>query len=200
MLRSGTLHTPKTLLQLPFEGEWFVFWGGRTITDNYHVVASDQRFAYDILIVKDGVSHSGDGKLLEQYYCWGEPVIAPGTGTVIAVVDGLPDNLPGVMDPKNPPGNHVWIDLGNDEIALLAHLQKNSVAVEAGESVDKGDIVGRCGNSGNTTEPHIHFHIQDEPGFGKGRGKPAFFTNYLANGQVVARGEPRRGERVQNAQ
>jgi len=186
-------------LKLPFYGEWYVVWGGRDIEDNYHVVASDQRFAYDILIVKDDSSHTGDGSLNEQYFCWGEPVLAPGDGTIVAVVAGLPDNPPGVMDADNPPGNHVWLDMGNAEFASLAHLQRGSVAVSEGDVVEVGDVIGRCGNSGNTTEPHIHFHIQDQPGFGMGAGKPAFFRNYLSNGAGIMRGEPARGELVQNA-
>ena len=186
-------------LQLPFDGEWFVVWGGRSIADNYHAIAGDQRFAYDILIVRDENTHTGNGSLNEQYFCWGEPVLAPGNGTIVSVTTGLPDNPPGVMDADNPPGNHVWLDLGNAEFALLAHLQRESIAISEGDEVVAGDIIGRCGNSGNTTEPHIHFHIQDQPGFGKGSGKPAFFTNYLSNGETVSRGEPVRGESVQNA-
>lgn len=152
-----------------------------------------------MLIMRDGKSHTGDGSLDEQYFCWGEPILAPGNGTIVTAVDSLPDNAPGVMDADNPPGNHVWLDLGNAEFALLAHMQRGSVAVSAGDQVKAGDFIGRCGNSGNTTEPHIHFHIQDKPGFGMGAGKPAFFTNYISNGATIARGEPVRGESVQNA-
>jgi murein DD-endopeptidase MepM/ murein hydrolase activator NlpD len=169
------------------------------LTDNYHVATADQRFAYDILIVKDGKSFSGDGKSIEQYFCWGEPVLAPGSGTIVTAISSLPDNDPGVMDAANPPGNHVIIDMGNDEFALLAHLQEGSVLVEPGDEVSAGDTLGLCGNSGNTSEPHIHFHIQDRPGFGNGNGKPAFFENYLSNDILVDRGEPVRGESVRNA-
>ncbi len=186
-------------LQLPFYGEWYVVWGGRNIENNYHVVASDQRFAYDMLIVREEKSHAGDGSLNEQYFCWGESILAPGNGTIVAAVTSLPDNAPGVMDANNPPGNHVWLDLGNTEFVLLAHMQRDSIAVSEGDQVNAGDFIGRCGNSGNTTEPHIHFHIQDQPGFGMGAGKPAFITNYMSNGATILRGEPIRGESVQNA-
>jgi murein DD-endopeptidase MepM/ murein hydrolase activator NlpD len=101
------------------------------------------------------------------------------------------------MDANNPPGNHVFIDLGNDEFALLAHLKKGSIPVSHGDLVNAGDVIGLCGNSGNTSEPHLHFHIQDQPGFGAGAGKPAFFNNYTSNGAKVDRGEPVRGEFVQ---
>lgn len=98
------------------------------------------------------------------------------------------------MDPKNPPGNHVIIDLGNKEFALLAHLQQDSVSVSEGDEVRPGQPVGLCGNSGNTSEPHLHFHVQDSNKFGKGNGKPVFFHNYFSNGRPVQRGEPVRGE------
>ena len=186
-------------LQLPFSGEWYVVWGGRDIQDNYHVIARDQRFAYDMVIVKNGQSHTGDGSLSEQYYCWGEPILAPADGTIVDVIADLPDNPPGVMDANNPPGNHVFLDLGNAEFALFAHLQNGSIAVSEGDSVTAGDLIGLCGNSGNTSEPHLHFHIQDRPGFGVGAGKPAFFSNYISNGTKVDRGEPVRGEFVQKA-
>ncbi len=186
----------KAYLRLPFEGEWLVFWGGRTVEQNYHAAVKDQRFAYDLLVVENGKSHTGDGKSNEQYFCWGKEILSPGSGTVVTVVSNLPDNPPGVMDPKNPPGNHVILDLGNKEYALLAHLQRGSVSVDEGEEVRPGQPIGRCGNSGNTSEPHLHFHLQDRKNFGKGNGKPVFFSNYFSNGKPVDRGEPVRGETI----
>ena len=186
----------RAYLRLPFEGEWLVFWGGRTVAQNYHAAVRDQRFAYDFLVMQNGKSHKGDGKKNEQYFCWGQPILAPASGTIITVISDLPDNPPGVMDAKNPPGNHVILDLDNKEYALLAHLQMNSISVAAGEEVRHGQQIGRCGNSGNTSEPHLHFHLQDSKTFGKGDGKPAFFSNYRSNGLPVDRGEPVRGETI----
>lgn len=186
----------KTPLRLPFEGEWFVFWGGRTEAENYHVVAPDQRFAYDLLILKDGKSHTGDGTALEQYHCFGQPILAPGAGKVAVAVDGLPDQKPGEMDPSKSPGNHVVIDHGNGEFSFLAHLKKGSVAVKKGDAVKPGDRIGLCGNSGNTSEPHLHYHLQTTERFGDGEGLPAQFLDYLADGKKVERGEPKRGQTV----
>ncbi len=186
----------KAELRLPFDGEWFVFWGGRSVEANYHAAVRDQRFAYDFLIMRDGRSFEGDGSNLEDYYCWGEPILAPAAGTVVSRIDGLPDMAIGEMDPLNPPGNHVVLDLGSDEYALFAHFVNGSVRVDVGDEVAQGDELGLCGNSGNTSEPHLHFHIQDSPNFGEGDGKPAFFNDYLSNGEPVERGEPRRGETV----
>lgn len=189
----------KTPLRLPFEGEWYVFWGGRTPEQNYHVVAPDQRFAYDLLILKDGKSHTGDGSANEQYHCFGQPILAPGAGTVAVVVDGLDDNKPGEMDAKNPPGNHVVIDHGNGEFSFLAHLRKGSVAVKKGDAVKPGDRLGVCGNSGNSSEPHLHYHLQTTDRFAGGEGLPAQFLDYAADGKDVKRGEPTRGQTVRPA-
>ena len=186
-------------LRLPFDGEWLVFWGGRTVEENYHAIVGDQRFAYDFLIVRDGKSFRGDGTSLEDYYCWGEPILAPAAGTVVQTETGHVDMAPGEMDPSNPAGNYIVVDLGNDEYALFAHFMHDSIVVRAGDEVSRGDQLGQCGNSGNTSEPHLHFHIQDSPNFGEGNGKPAFFNSYVSNGELVERGEPRRGETISSA-
>jgi len=184
----------KAHLRLPFEGEWHVAWGGRDIERNYHAAFPGQRFAYDILKVVDGSTHRGDGTSLEDYYCWNERIIAPAGGTVLEVVDDVPDQAIGTRNPNAPAGNHVMLDLGNGEYALLAHLRQGSVAVRKGQQVAAGDELGRCGNSGNTSEPHLHFHLQDAPVFGEGDGLPAFFEHYTADGRAVERGEPVGGQ------
>ena len=186
----------RAALRLPFEDTWTVFWGGRTPEQNYHAVDRGQRFALDLLIVRDGSTHAGEGRALEDYHCWNRPILAPAAGTVAAVVDGLPDQAIGETDPAHPAGNHVVLDLGNDEFAFLAHLRRDSVAVKAGDRVESGQEIGRCGNSGNTSEPHLHFHLQTAPALGEGEGLPAFFNAYLADGEPVARGEPLRGQTV----
>ncbi|HEX6369574.1 MAG TPA: M23 family metallopeptidase [Longimicrobium sp.] len=188
----------KTPLRLPFDGDWYVFWGGRTLEQNYHAAHADQRFAYDIIIRRDGSSHSGDGTALEQYYCWAQPILAPGAGTVVTALDTLPDQRPGMMDPANPPGNHVIVDHGNGEFSLLAHLRRGSVAVRPGQRVEQGQKLGECGNSGNTSEPHLHYHLQNAPVFGAGQGLPALFDGYVADGQPVERGEPVKGQTVRH--
>src|SRR5690606_25137347 len=181
-------------LRLPFDGQWYVFWGGHDIEQNYHAASPGQRFAYDLVKRVDGSSHRGDCSALEDYYCWNEKILAPAGGTVLEAVDGLPDQAIGSRDAEHIAGNHVMLDLGNGEYALLAHLRQGSVAVKAGQQVAAGDELGRCGNSGNTSEPHLHFHLQDAPVFGQGKGLPAFFEHYTADGKAVERGEPVRGQ------
>ena len=189
----------KAPLRLPFrapkEGRWYVAWGGRDPIRNYHVIAADQRFANDFYVMKDGSPFRGDGKRNEDHYCFGEPIYAPAGGTVVRGVNDVPDNAaPGVTNSAQPVGNYVVIDHGGGEYSLLAHFRLGSVAVKAGQKVERGTLLGRCGNSGHSDLPHLHYHLQTGPDFQQGVGLPAFFNAYRADGQVVARGEPQRGQ------
>jgi hypothetical protein len=189
----------KAALRLPFEGDWYVVWGGRTLEQNYHAVSREQRFAYDFLKQADGRTYRTDGKKLEDYLCWNEKILAPAAGRVVAAVDGLPDQAIGTTNSEQPVGNHVVLDLGQGEFAFLAHLRKGSVRVAKGDTVAAGDELGRCGNSGNTSEPHLHFHLQSTEIFANGEGLPAFFNDYEADGKPVRRGEPVQGQAVRRA-
>ncbi len=186
----------KTPLVLPFEGEWLVVWGGRTLDKNQHALAADQRFAYDILKTKDGSTHRGEGKANEDYYCFGQRIFAPAAGVVVSVENGVDDNVPGEMNPSEATGNHVIIDHGNGEYSFVAHLKRGSVAVKQRQQVESGALVGLCGNSGNSTEAHLHYHLQNTPVFQKGQGLPAPFRHYVADGTAVSRGEPLRGQTI----
>lgn len=187
----------KTRLRLPFDGKWHVFWGGRTLDENYHAFTNDQRFAYDLLIMKDGKSHAGEGTKSEEYYCFGKPILAPADGIVAGVVDGIADNVPGEMNPQQPVGNHVVIDHGNGEFSFLAHLQNGSVKVTQGQKVATGDVLAMCGNSGNSSEPHLHYHLQTTAVYSQGDGLPAQFCDYVADGANIERGEPVKGQSIE---
>ena len=185
----------KTRLRLPFEGQWWVFWGGDTEAQNYHVIAPDQRHAYDFCVWRDGGTHRGEGTQNSDYWAWGQQVVAPADATVIEAVDDVPDNTPGVMNPSAPAGNHVELRFGDGEFALIAHLQHDSLTVHPGDHVKTGQRLGLCGNSGNTSEPHVHMHLQDRPKlFDEAIGLPLDFENYRADGKAVTRGAPTQGQ------
>ena len=192
-------YEPKTPLRLPFRGEWTVFWGGRDIARNYHARTRDQRFALDLVITRDGRTHAGEGAELGDYYCYGEPILAPAAGTVVWLRDSLPDNRPGRMDPKNPAGNAVILDHGHREYSLLAHLQPRTLRVRLGARVRAGDEIGRCGNSGNTSEPHLHYHLQDGPKFGDADGLPPRFLDLFVDGVHRDTAEVVKGQKVRPA-
>jgi hypothetical protein len=166
--------------------------GGSTVILNYHVVVPAQRYALDILGL-DGTTRA-DGLLpeaLTAYAIWSRPVIAPCAGTVVAVENALPDGVPGIPNaPKEQAaGNHVVLRCGAYHV-VLAHLQRGSVVVEPGASVGVGILLGRVGNSGNTSEPHLHIHalrgdVADrEQLLWKGNGVPITFR-----GRFLVRGD-----------
>lgn len=186
----------KTDLQLPFSGLWHVLWGGRTVDENYHASVSNQRFAYDFFVTEKDFSYKNKGTKNTDYFCFDKPILAPGKGIIIASENTIADNKPGVMNAKQILGNHVVIDHGNGEFSFLAHFKKGSVLVKSGDKVFRGQEIGLCGNSGNSSEPHLHYHLQTNAVFQKGEGLPAQFQDYLADGKRIKRGEPRKGQLI----
>ncbi len=166
----------QTKLILPFKGEWFVVWGGDTPEQNQHRDAPNQRFAFDILKVgENGKTHSGDGSKNEDYYAFGQEIIAPADGVVTYVVDGVHDNVPGEMNRIYVPGNLVIIKHADGEYSLFAHFKQNSIRVKVGDKVNKAQTIGLCGNSGNSSEPHLHFQMQNTPFFEDEASMKTFF-------------------------
>ncbi|MCC7125190.1 MAG: M23 family metallopeptidase [Acidobacteria bacterium] len=159
-------------LQLPFDGRWFVMQGGDTPNVNHHVTIAAQAFGIDFVRVGGvGGRQLSDGTpaSVEDFYSWGQPVLSPAGGTVVGVVNDQPDNVLGKKDTARPAGNHVVIDLGNGRYAFLAHMQRGSVPVKAGDTIRPGQRLGLCGNSGNSDYPHIHLHVQNTPELNRGQ-------------------------------
>lgn len=159
-------------VRLPLLGTWWVMWGGPDVRRNYHAVERDQRHAYDLIRWRGGATYRGDGTRNADYHAWNRRVVAPAAGTVVAAVDGIADNAPPEMNASQPAGNHVLLDLGEGEYALLGHLREGTVRVRPGDRVRDGQPLGRVGNSGNSSEPHLHFHVQDTPVLFSGTGLP----------------------------
>ncbi|MEZ4220584.1 MAG: peptidoglycan DD-metalloendopeptidase family protein [Polyangiaceae bacterium] len=165
-----------TALRLPFEGEWMVVWGGDNLADNKHITHKNQQRAADLIVMDEtGKSHAGDGKQNKDYFAYGKKVLAAGDGVVVTVVDGVPDNPPGVMNQYAAVGNAVVLKHSDTEFSVYAHLQPGSIRVKPKMRVKAGQLLGLCGNSGNTSEPHIHFHLQDRADLATGMGlEPVF--------------------------
>lgn len=187
----------RSKLRLPFQGTWRVLHGGRDENGNHHKKSISQYYAYDFVMTQNGSTHRGNGDQNEDYYAFGQPILAPAAGVVISSRDGIPDNRPGEkymnrhLDEIR--GNYVVIDHQNGEYSFLVHLQQGSVQVKAGDRVRPGDPIGRCGNSGHSSEPHLHYHLQNRSRFNFGDGLPAQFQNYKVKGDIIERGEPSRG-------
>jgi murein DD-endopeptidase MepM/ murein hydrolase activator NlpD len=181
--------------RLPLDGPVTVAWGGATPDVNYHVFAPEQRWAYDLLITRDGKSYQGDGKRLEDYYYYGVPVLAPADGVVRSVRDGEREWPPGQVSGKEPAGgNEVVIEVAPREFLFLAHLKPGTIQVKPGDRVRAGQEIARGGNSGNTSEPHLHIHLQDSPDAADvAEGIPLYFHDYLVDDQLIERGVPTGG-------
>lgn len=167
-----------TTLHLPFGGAWLVHWGGATEAQNYHVVSRAQRRALDLVQTDaQGKTHRGDGTKNTDYFCYGQPILAAGEGMVVMAVDGVPDNAPNKPNSLLAVGNCIVIQHKSDEFSVYAHLQPGSLRVKVGERVTAGQTLGLCGNSGNSTEPHLHFHLQNTFVFADATGFAPHFQN-----------------------
>jgi murein DD-endopeptidase MepM/ murein hydrolase activator NlpD len=193
-----------TDLELPFEGEWAIVAGGRTHSDGgHHFITRNtgQRYAYDIIKIVDGSGSSGDGSANEDAYGFGARLNAPGNGKIIALENTIEDNTrPGVINDNinnsNLAGNYIMIDHLNGEYSLLAHFKKGTIIVAVGDTVSKGQEVGKAGNSGNSSGTHLHYQLQNTPDLLNGIGLPAQFKNYNAGDVLIESGEPVKGQIV----
>ncbi|MEW5914957.1 MAG: M23 family metallopeptidase [Gemmatimonadota bacterium] len=140
----------------------------RTIVPIDGIPFVPQRFAIDYVMVDStGSTFRGDRLNNDSYYAEGVDALAVADGVVAATKDSIPENVPGVTSRavaitlETVGGNHVIIDIGGGRYAFYAHLKPGSLRVKKGDRVRKGQTIGLVGNSGNSTEPHLHFHLSD---------------------------------------
>ncbi len=189
-----------TKMKLPFKGEWNVTWGGHTKEQNYHVESVAQKNAFDILIKdKNGSTHKGTGATNEDYYAFGKELYAPCDGEIVLVVDGIKDNIPGNLNPIYVPGNTVIIKTATGEYVFFAHFKQHSIVVKQGQKVSTGELLGLCGNSGNSTEPHLHFHLQNDEDMVKATGAKCYFDQLKVNGILKLDYSPVKGDKIEVA-
>jgi Peptidase family M23 len=163
-------------------GAYLVAQGGSHPAANYHAQHPAQRYALDIVKL-NGAGMRARGLYPDDakaYAIFDDAVVSPCDGTVVAAVDAFPDAARISLDEKNPAGNHVVIRCGDVNVTL-AHLRRGSVAVRAGAAVVRGAAIGRVGNSGNSTEPHLHVHAERD-----GKGVPLRFDGrWLVRNTIV---------------
>ena len=187
-----------TKLSLPFNDTWTVFWGGDTEEQNYHVESEAQKNAFDLVITDaGGRSYRNEGKVNEDYYAFGKELLSPCDGEVVLVVDGIKDNVPGESNPVYVPGNTVIIRTAANEFLFFAHFRQHSIKVRQGDKVQRDQLLGLCGNSGNSSEPHLHFHIQNVENMNVATGVKCFFDQIKVNDVVKKDYSPVKGEKVQ---
>ncbi|AWK04541.1 hypothetical protein HYN56_09990 [Flavobacterium crocinum] len=187
----------KTILELPFDGDWYIVAGGKSLELNHHFAPNrHQRYALDIIQKENEKIYTGDGTKNEDYYCFGKRLNAPGDGKIVTVVNNIEDNVPGVLNTKQAWGNYIVIDHLNGEYSCMVHFKKNSIIVAVGDVVVRGQMVGQAGNSGNSTGPHLHYHMQTTASRTTGVGLPIQFLNYYADDVFTERGEPIKSQTV----
>jgi hypothetical protein len=212
------------VIALPILGTWRVT-QGHTCETNHRRGRLGGEFSWDFAAVREegqlGVPGFDESHRNDESATFGRPVISPVSGTVVAVVNGVPDNdeqksfprrsiVESTREPRWIFGNYLVLDAGNDVFVLLAHLKSGSIVVRPGAVVHEGDPLAQAGNSGNTMLPHVHVQVMDgaDPAASAVSGIPALFRNYveiLSNGKKndrettvrrVAAGDPPEGSVV----
>jgi len=182
-------YTCKSDYILPFTGKWCVFDGG--VTKELSIAWSEmsQRYAYYFLIFDDdGNVNTKHTTSVDNYHCYGKDVLAVADGVVVKVSrkhpDSKVDGIKAHIDTWDMKGNHIIIRHHKNEYSYVGHLMPDSVAVKVGDQVKQGDVIAKCGNSGYTGEPHLHFQLQAGKSFNLSAGLPIAFTNIQAKDSV----------------
>lgn len=169
-------------IALPFTGSWKVWQGFEGQWTHQGI----WRYAYDFLIVDDrGQTYSGSGLHLTDYYTFQKPVLSPIRGWVVQVVRDLPDCEISNVDANNNWGNYLVLYDDRGFYVEISHFAENSIVVDRGDRIERGSLLGRCGNSGYSPQPHIHIQVQLTPEVGAAT-VPFSFANLLVDGEFHA--------------
>jgi murein DD-endopeptidase MepM/ murein hydrolase activator NlpD len=214
--RFGTVRRPPVEVAAPVAGRWLALNSPADKVPSHGLHAYGQTYAIDLVHepAEGARPQFGQGPSFrrpEEFPAFGRPVLAPADGMVVRVHDRerdhrsrsswpsllylvLEGSLRELTGPGRVLGNHVVLDLGDGVYAVLAHLRRGSVEVVGGERVVAGEQVAECGNSGNSTEPHLHFQLMDHPSVLFAAGLPFRWARFEVDGApqggVPANGRP----------
>jgi tetratricopeptide (TPR) repeat protein/urea transporter/murein DD-endopeptidase MepM/ murein hydrolase activator NlpD len=180
-------------LVLPFSGKWTVWQG----FDGRWTHQGTWRHAYDFVIVdQQGQTHRSKGSQFHDYYCYRMPVLSPVAGRVVRVVDNLADNPLGTVAGHSNWGNYVVLHDPRGFYVELSHFTPHSIHVKEGDKVERGSILGLCGNSGYSPQPHVHVQVQGSETHGADT-LPFSFVSYACGDCYHANDLPREKEQVE---
>lgn len=181
---------PALVLSPPFDGGVWLAGDGPANDSNHRRsifaidghIYSPERFAIDWVKVGPNGDSRHDGRTRnENWWGWGEPVLAVGDGAITEVVDEFPDNTPPVIPPvtlDNIAGNHIVLQIAPNRFVTYAHLQRGSIKVRVREHVHRGDVLAFLGNSGNTSGAHLHLQVTDHNSVLQSQGVPFVFAAF----------------------
>ena len=201
------MHTSPVVLRVPFHGRWIAENSPVNRVPSHGTHLFGTTFAIDFVAVDErGLSAKRDWRSVlateppEAFVGFGAPILAPAPGTVVAAIDGELDHearrsqlalIPYALSQARRvrkgvraiAGNHVVIAMDSaGPFILIAHLQRGSVSVAVGSAVKVGEAIGSCGNSGNSTQPHVHVQVTDSTPWPTARGRPISFERPHVNG------------------
>lgn len=146
----------------PVSGMWMWANGPGETFWHAHTGGPEARYAYDLGVHRfvNGQlqSYAGDPSVNSSYFCWDQPIRAALTGTVVHVQDDLPDNN-GNLGDNNHGNNEIIIQHPNNVFTRYAHMRQGTATVHVGQLVHAGTVIALVGNAGNSSEPHLHFHV-----------------------------------------
>ncbi len=192
------VHTGPIVISAPLKGNhWLAANGPSNASGHRRALipidgraAIAQRFAIDwVKLGTEGKTYQGDPRDNKNYFAYGSEALAVADGIVTEVKDGIPQNVPGI-DSRAVPitletvgGNHVILNIGNGCYAFYAHLQPGSIRVKLGDRVHRGQVLALVGNTGNSTEPHLHFHISNASSPLGSEGLPYLLSSFEVEGK-----------------
>jgi hypothetical protein len=207
-LRLGTVRRPPVEVAPPVTGRWLAYNSPADRVPSHHLHAYGQTYAIDLVSDPAGGRRPGLAwwplaRRPSDFPGFGQPVLAPADATVVRAHDAERDHwsrtsppamlylvaegtVRELLGPGRILGNHLVLDLGDGVYAALAHLRRGSLRVRPGDRVAAGQQLAACGNSGNSTEPHLHFQLMDHPSVLLAAGLPLRFGQAGLPGNLEA--------------
>lgn len=205
----GGIVTPRSsetprVIATPFRGSYYLVDNQSTLGYHYWIafflggeIYTNEKFAFDMNQLSQAWdnTYDGDPTKNESYFAYGDTLYAVASGTVVKVTDGRGENNGNLRDLPLPTandyyGNHLVIDIGQGVWAAYMHCLPGSIRVAVGDQVTEGEPIARLGNSGNSSEPHLHFQLNDQPDPTYCNGLPFVFKKCTKIGEILFTNPP----------